>query len=200
MREGAEAVREAGLTLLTVPQSAGLAWPRTRTLHALHVQVRCSSPGFPASVMLRLAPCPGAASSRALPHARECVILAARTSRAGQAPAACRGLGKARGSLQKATPTGWVAFSCRAPFHGYKVFSPQTRVREVHRQAWRSRTGRQGAWIRAWEYQEVSQGTGMRKSEPKLGMDTWRLERGGSSSPIRGGISQGCTEMLSHRT
>lgn len=98
------------------------------SLHALHVQAQCSLLEFPASVTLRLAPCPGAASSRALPLARECVILAARTSCAREAPAACGGLGKARGSLQRPTPTGWITFSCRAPFHSYKVFSPQRHV------------------------------------------------------------------------
>ena len=56
------------------------------------------------------------------------------------------------------------------------VFSPETRVQEVHRQAWRSRTGRQGAWMEAWEYQEPSQGAGMRKSGSNLGMDTWKEE------------------------
>lgn len=149
---------------------------------------------LPASVMLHLAPCHGAASSGALPCARECVSPAARTPCAREAPAACGGFGKTQGSLQRATLIGRIAFSCRAQFRSYKVFSPQARVRKMHKQAGRSRTGRQGAWMKAWEHQELSQGVGMRKSGSSLGIDTYKIEREGSSCLIRDGISQGCGE------
>lgn len=71
------------------------------------------------------------------------------------------------------------------------VFSTDTRVQEVHRQAWRSRTGRQGAWMQAWECLEPSQRAGSTQSGSNLGMDTGRLERGGSFCLVRDGISQG---------
>lgn len=74
------------------------------------------------------------------------------------------------------------------------VFSPETRVQEVHGQARRGRIGMQETWMQAWEYQEWSQGAGMRKSGSNLGMDTWRLERRGSSCLIRDGVSQACGE------
>ena len=167
------------------------AWPACSP-DRVGAACRYSLLSFPAGAMLHLAPCPGASSSGALPHVRECVILAARAAHAREALAACRALGKAQGSQRRATPTCWIAFCCRAPFHSYKMFSPQTHVQEVHRQARRSRTGRRGAWMQAWEYQEPSQGAGMRKSGSKLGMDTWRLERGGNSCLIRDGTSQGC--------
>lgn len=67
-------------------------------------------------------------------------------------------------------------------------------MQEVHGQARRGRIGMQETWMQAWEYQEWSQGAGMRKSGSNLGMDTWRLERRGSSCLIRDGVSQACGE------
>lgn len=178
------------------PQPGSLVPPQQRTSAAssppaLPVQAPCSPRALPANVVLQLAPCPGAASSRALPHARECVILAARASRARAAPTACRCLGKARGSLQRPTPTGWVASSFRAPFRSYKAFSPQTHVgrRCTGRHGGAGQAGRElgcrpgNVWSRA-------KGLAAHNADP-----TWAwLERGGSFCLVRDGISQGWGE------
>lgn len=50
------------------------------------------------------------------------------------------------------------------------VFSADTCGQEVHRQAQRSRTGRQGAWMPAWECLEPSQRAGSAQSGSNLGM------------------------------
>lgn len=135
IQEGAKAVREAGWTH-PPRHAAACTHPHAGTV-------------LPASVMLHLAPCHRAASSGALPCARERMSPAARTLCAREAPAACRGFGKAQGSLWRATLIGHIAFSCRAQFCSYKVFSPQARVREVHRQAGREEQDRKAGSLDA---------------------------------------------------
>lgn len=77
--------------------------------------------------------------------------------------------------------TGWVAFSCRASFHSYKMFDDDSC-------AGREEQDRQGAGNK---YQELSQGTGMRKTGSSLGMGAWRRRL------LGGGDTNASTQSLS---